>query len=69
MLAVWQFWRKPREETRRNELTGGALDGIEWIQSGWITHDGTSGNGSQPYQAMRLCLKEWEIELEAKSFP
>lgn len=69
MLTVWQFWRKPREETRRNELTGGTLDGIERIQSGWITPDGKSADVSQPYQAMRLCLNKWEIELETKSFP
>ena len=69
MLAVWQFWRKPREETRRNELTGGGSDGIEWIQSGWTTPDGKPADASQPHKATRLGLKEWEIELEAKSFP
>ena len=31
---------------------GMALDGIEWIQAGWITSDGKSADVSQPYQAM-----------------
>ena len=69
MIPAWRFWRKPHEETPHSELTGGVLDGVEWIQFGWITPDEKSADGSQPYKATRLCLQEWEIELEAKSFP